>query len=154
MIDSIQTSRIQGIPLDRLKRSDDNVRKMPHNKAQIETLANSIHAHGQIQNLLVKTETDQTGSATGFYLVTAGEGRRLAQLFRVKRKQIKADELIPCVIDDTRNAVAVSLAENEIRQPTMHPADQFVAFQNRMPVNPWRISPRSFLSRLSLSNVD
>jgi ParB family transcriptional regulator, chromosome partitioning protein len=130
MIDSIQTSHIQGIPLDRLKRSDDNVRKMPHNKAQIETLANSIHAHGQIQNLLVKTETDETGSATGFYLVTAGEGRRLAQLVRVKRKQIKADELIPCVIDDTRNAVAVSLAENEIRQPTMHPADQFVAFKN------------------------
>jgi ParB family transcriptional regulator, chromosome partitioning protein len=161
MIDSIQTSHIQGIPLDRLKRSDDNVRKMPHNKAQIETLANSIHAHGQIQNLLVKTETDLTGGATGFYLVTAGEGRRLAQLVRVKRKQIKADELIPCVIDDTRNAVAVSLAENEIRQPTMHPADQFVAFKNLVDAGQsmediaaqFSVTPLIVQRRLKLANV-
>jgi ParB family chromosome partitioning protein len=161
MIDSIKTSHIQGIPLDRLKRSDDNVRKMPHNKAQIETLANSIQAHGQIQNLLVKTETDQTGSATGFYLVTAGEGRRLAQLVRVKRKQIKADELIPCVIDDTRNGVAVSLAENEIRQPTMHPADQFVAFQNLVDAGQsmediaaqFSVTPLIVQRRLKLANV-
>jgi ParB family chromosome partitioning protein len=161
MIDSIQTSHIQGIPLDKLKRSDDNVRKMPHNKAQIETLANSIHAHGQIQNLLVKTETDQTGSATGFYLVTAGEGRRLAQLFRGKRKESKADGLRPCVVDDTRNAVAVSLAENEIRQPTMHPADQFVAFKNLVDAGQsmediaaqFSVTPLIVQRRLKLANV-
>ena len=161
MIDSTQTSHIQGIPLDRLKRSDDNVRKMPHNKAQIEALANSIQAHGQIQNLLVKTETDETGGATGFYLVTAGEGRRLAQLFRVKRKQIKGDEPIPCVIDDTRNAVAVSLAENEIRQPAMHPADQFVAFKNLVDAGQsmediaaqFSVTPIIVQRRLKLANV-
>src|SRR5258708_15232904 len=129
MNDSNRTLHIQDIPLDKLKKSDENVRKMPHTEAQIEGLANSIHAHGQIQNMVVKTELDEGGHATGFYRVTAGEGRRLAQLCRVKRKQIKADEPIPCVIDDTHDAVAVSLAENEIRQGTMHPADQFYAFQ-------------------------
>jgi ParB family transcriptional regulator, chromosome partitioning protein len=161
MINSTHSPQIQSIPLDKLKGSDDNVRRMPHNKAQIEALANSIQAHGQIQNLLVKTETDETGGATGFYLVTAGEGRRLAQLCRVKRKQIKADEPISCVIDDTRNAVAVSLAENEIRQTTMHPADQFVAFKNLVDAGQsmdeiaaqFSVTPLIVQRRLKLANV-
>src|SRR3984957_8261644 len=103
---------IQDISLDKLKKSDDNVRKVPHTQTDIQALANSIDTHGQIQNLVVKTERDSQGKDTGFYLVTAGEGRRLAQLLRVKRKKIKADHPIPCIIDDTHTASAVSLAEN------------------------------------------
>lgn len=34
------------------------------------------------------------GTPTGFYFVTIGEGRRLAQLLRVKRKEIKKTEPI------------------------------------------------------------
>jgi ParB family transcriptional regulator, chromosome partitioning protein len=113
---SNQQLHIQSISLDKLKKSDENVRKVPHTPADIKALANSIDAHGQFQNLVVKTEQDEQGEATGFYLVTAGEGRRLAQLLRVKRKQIKADHSIPCIIDDTHTASAVSLAENDLRR--------------------------------------
>ena len=79
MNDSTQTLHIQSIPLNKLKKSHENVRKVPHTKSQIEALATSIQVHGQIQNLVVKTELGDKGDGTGFYLVTAGEGRRLAQ---------------------------------------------------------------------------
>src|ERR1700733_11295490 len=111
---SNQQLHIQSIGLDKLKKSDENVRKLPHTSADIKALANSIEAHGQIQNLVVKTERDDQGEATGFYLVTAGEGRRLAQLLRVKHKKIKAGHPIPCAIDDTHPALALSLAENDL----------------------------------------
>ena len=123
-----QHTSSQFIPLNKLKKSPDNVRQMLHSSAHIEALADNIAAHGQIQNLVVKTEVDAKGKATGHYLVTAGEGRRLAQLLRVKRKQIKDDEPIHCVIDDTHHAQAISLAENELREH-MHPADQFAGFK-------------------------
>ena len=74
------------IPLNKLKKSPDNVRKTPHAKAEIESLAASIHAKGILQNLVVAPEVAETGAATGFYFVTIGEGRRQAQLLRVKRK--------------------------------------------------------------------
>lgn len=123
-----QDRESQFIPLDKLKKSPRNVRQTPHGKAHIEALADSIQAYGQIQNLVVEREIDEDGCKTDCYLVTAGEGRRLAQLLRVKRKQIKADEPIRCLVDQTHNAQALSLAENELRQP-MHPADQFIAFK-------------------------
>lgn len=119
---------VQSISLDKLEKCDENVRKVPHTKEEIEALANSIEAHGQIQNLVVKTERDAEGNPTGGYLVIAGEGRRLAQLLRVKRKKIKADHPIACVIDDTHSATAVSLAENDLRRPS-HPVDQLTAFK-------------------------
>jgi ParB family transcriptional regulator, chromosome partitioning protein len=123
-----QNTSSQFIALSKLKKSPNNVRQTPHTNTHIEALADSIAAHGQIQNLVVETETDAKGKATGHYLVTAGEGRRLAQLLRVKRKEIKADEPIHCVIDDAHRAQAISLAENELHEH-MHPADQFAAFK-------------------------
>ena len=123
-----QELAVQLIPLNKLKKSPRNVRQVAHTKGHIAALANSIAAQGQIQNLVVETERDEEGKPTGHYLVTAGEGRRLAQLLRVKRKQIKAGEPIRCVVDDTHDAQAVSLAENDIRA-NMHPADQFEAFK-------------------------
>ena len=119
---------VQGIPLDKLKKCDENVRKVPHTKEEIDALANSIEVHGQIQNLVVKSERDAEGNATGDYLVIAGEGRRLAQLLRVKRKKIKAEHPIACLIDDAHSATAVSLAENDVRRPS-HPVDQLSAFK-------------------------
>lgn len=68
------------------------------------------------------------GKATGHFLVNVGEGRRQACLLRVKRKQIKASEPVRCVVDDTHDPRALSLAENDIRS-AMHLADQFAAFQ-------------------------
>ena len=115
------------IPLNRLKQSPKNVRKTPHPKADIEALAASIAAKGLLQNLVVEPEQDEKGKATGYYLVTIGEGRRLAHLLRAKRKEIRKTEPVRCVLDTAHNAHEISLAENVIRS-AMHPADQFEAF--------------------------
>lgn len=80
------------IPLNKLKTSLNRARKTPHNEAAIEAYAASIAAKRILQNLVVEAELDGERAATGFYLVTIGEGRRLAQLLRVKRKEIKKAE--------------------------------------------------------------
>lgn len=116
------------IPLNKLKKSLKNARKTPHSEAAIEAYAASIAAKGILQNLVVEPEMDAGGTATGFYLVTIGEGRRLGQLLRVKRKEIKKTEPIRCVIDTANDPHEISLDENVTRE-NMHPADQFEAFK-------------------------
>ena len=116
------------IPLNKLKKSPKNARKMPHSEAAVEAKAASIAAKGILQNLVVEPELDAEGGATGFYFVTIGEGRRLAQLLRVKRKEIKKTEPIRCVVDTANDPHEISLDENVTRE-NMHPADQFEAFQ-------------------------
>ncbi|WP_430244304.1 ParB/RepB/Spo0J family partition protein [Neorhizobium sp. DAR64861/K0K2] len=116
------------IPLDKLKKSPRNARKTPHSEAHIEALAASIAAKGMLQNLVVEPETDEAGGPTGFYLVTVGEGRRLAHLLRVKRKQIRKSEHVRCVLDTANDPQEISLDENVTRE-AMHPADQFEAFR-------------------------
>ncbi|MGH8175094.1 MAG: ParB N-terminal domain-containing protein [Steroidobacter sp.] len=153
-------SQTQNIPLNKLKKSPRNVRKTPHTKAHIEALADSVSAHGQIQNLVVETERDEAGQATGFFLVTAGEGRRLAHLLRVKRKQINDDELIRCIVDDEHDAHTLSLAENDLRA-SMHPADQFIAFKQLVDggqsveevAAQFGVAPMVVTRRLKLANV-
>jgi hypothetical protein len=96
-------------------------------KAEIEALAASIKANGLLQNLIIEPEHDKKGRATGYYLVTAGEGRRLAQLLRAKRKEIAKTAPIRCVVDTEHSAEEVSLTGNTVRSD-MHPADQYEAF--------------------------
>jgi ParB family chromosome partitioning protein len=116
------------IPLNRLIKSPDNVRKVPHSAATLDGLRASIAAKGVLQNLIVRPETNIEGTETGFYLVTAGEGRRLAQIARAKAGEIEIDEPMPCVIRTSDDAQEVSLDENVTRE-AMHPADQFEAFR-------------------------
>jgi ParB family transcriptional regulator, chromosome partitioning protein len=116
------------IPLNKLKKSPKNARKTPHSEASIEAYAASIAAKGILQNLVVEPELDADGAATGFYFVTIGEGRRLAQLLRVKRKEIKKTEPIRCIVDTANDPHEISLDENVTRE-NMHPADQFEAFK-------------------------
>ncbi|SHO61310.1 chromosome partitioning protein, ParB family [Pseudoxanthobacter soli DSM 19599] len=116
------------VPLNKLKKSPRNARKTPHSEAHIEALAASIAAKGMLQNLVVEPETNAEGEPTGFYFVTIGEGRRLAQMLRVKRKQIKKTEAIRCVLDTENDATEISLDENVTRE-AMHPADQFERFR-------------------------
>jgi ParB family chromosome partitioning protein len=116
------------IPLNKLKKSPKNARKTPHNEAAIEAYAASIAAKGILQNLVVEPELDGDGLATGFYFVTIGEGRRLAQLLRVKRKEIKKTEPIRCIVDTANDPHEISLDENVTRE-NMHPAEQFEAFR-------------------------
>jgi ParB family chromosome partitioning protein len=116
------------IPLNKLKKSPKNARKTPHSEASIEAYAASIAAKGILQNLVVEPELDGDGLVTGFYFVTIGEGRRLAQLLRVKRKEIKKTEPIRCIVDTANDPHEISLDENVTRE-NMHPADQFEAFK-------------------------
>ena len=115
------------VPLNMLKKSPRNVRKVEHTAADIEGLAASIAANGMLQNLVVESERDEAGGETGYYLVTIGEGRRLAQLLRAKRRQLKKTDLIRCVLETEHDAHEISLAENVIRS-NMHPADEYEAF--------------------------
>lgn len=104
------------IPLNKLKKSPKNARKTPHTEAAIEAYAASIAAKGILQNLVVEPELDSEGADTGFYFVTIGEGRRLAQLLRAKRKQIKKTEPIRCIIDTANDPHEISLDENVTRE--------------------------------------
>lgn len=116
------------IPLDKLKKSPDNARKVPHSEAALTALRGSIAAKGILQNLIVKPEAGEDGAETGFYLVTVGEGRRIVQTRRAKDGDIKDDEPMPCIIRQQDDAQEVSLDENVTRE-AMHPADQFDAFR-------------------------
>ena len=116
------------VPLAKLKKSPRNARKVPHGEAAIEALAASIQHKGLIQNLVIEPETKEDGTPTGNYLVTAGEGRRLAMLLRAKRKQIKKSEPVRCWLDTANDPSEISLDENVTRTP-MHPADQFERFR-------------------------
>ncbi|CAM5417902.1 chromosome-partitioning protein ParB OS=Afipia felis OX=1035 GN=parB_1 PE=4 SV=1 [Afipia felis] len=124
------------IPLNKLKKSPRNARKTPHSEADIEAYAASIAAKGILQNLVVEPELDASGEPTGFYSVTIGEGRRLAQLLRAKRKQIKKTEPIRCVIDTANDPFEISLDEN-VTRTAMHPADQFEAFRELAESRGW-----------------
>jgi ParB family chromosome partitioning protein len=115
------------VPLAKLQKSPKNVRKVPHTKAEIKALAASIAALGMLQNPVVEPEIGPRGKPTGNYLVNAGEGRRLAQLLRVKRREIGPNEPVRCTLDTEHNGTEISLAENAVRCD-MHPADQYEAF--------------------------
>ncbi|MBB4010436.1 ParB/RepB/Spo0J family partition protein [Allorhizobium taibaishanense] len=124
------------IPLDRLKKSPRNARKTPHSNETVETYAASIAAKGILQNLVVEPEFGPDGEPTGFYFVTIGEGRRLAQALRAKRKEIAQDEPVRCVIDTGNDPFEISLDENVTRSNLL-PADQFEAFRELAEQRGW-----------------
>lgn len=116
------------VPLNKLKKSPKNARRTPHASAAIDALAASIAAKGMLQNLVVEADRGEDGAETGYYLVTIGEGRRLAHLLRAKRKEIRKSEPIRCVLDVVNDPHEISLDENVTRE-NMHPADQYEAFK-------------------------
>ena len=116
------------VPLNKLKKSLKNARKTPQGESAIAALAGSIAVKGMLQNLVVEPERDAEGAETGFYFVTIGEGRRLAQSLRAKRKEIKKTEPIRCVLDTANDPYEISLDEN-VTRTNLHPADQFEAFK-------------------------
>ncbi|RJQ07871.1 MAG: ParB/RepB/Spo0J family partition protein [Dehalococcoidia bacterium] len=116
------------IPLNKLKKSAENARKIPHSQADIEALAASIAHTDLLQNLVVYPEAKTDGTPTGCYLVAAGEGRRLALELRAKRREIKRTDAVRCIVRTKDEALEVSLDEN-VTRTDMHPADQFEAFR-------------------------
>jgi ParB family chromosome partitioning protein len=122
------STNILFVPLNKLKRSPKNVRQVPHThegRHPCPCRQHRRHQHAAIPRGGAGNRAE--GKPTGFYLVNAGEGRRLAQLVRAKRKEIKADEPVRCILDTEHSATEISLAENAIRTD-MHPADQYEAF--------------------------
>lgn len=116
------------VPLNRLKASPRNARKVKHSEAGIEALAASIKAKGVLQPPVVEVERDGEGVPTGAYLVTIGEGRRQALRLLAKRKAIKRTHPVRVIVDADNDAHEISLDENITRE-AMHPADQFEAFR-------------------------
>ena len=116
------------VPLNKLKASPRNARKVKHSAAAIEALAASIRAKGVLQPPVVEIERDGEGAATGGFLVTIGEGRRQALRLLVKRKAIKRTHPVRVIVDAQNDAHEISLDENITRE-AMHPADQFEAFK-------------------------
>ena len=115
------------LPLNTLKASPRNARKVKHSAAAIEALAASIWAKGVLQPPVVEIERD--GEApTGGFLVTIGEGRRQALRLLAKRKAIKRTHPVRVIVDADNDAHEISLDENITRE-AMHPADQFEAFK-------------------------
>jgi ParB family chromosome partitioning protein len=123
-----QDGDVIDVPLNKLKKSPRNARRTPHAEADIEALAASIAVKGVLQAPVVEPEMDEAGALTGFYLVSIGEGRRLAQCLRAKRKEIKKTEPVRCVVDLANDPHEISLDEN-VTRTGMHPADQFEAFR-------------------------
>lgn len=116
------------VPLNLLKASPKNARKVKHSEATLEGLAASIKAKGVLQPPVVEIERGEDGAPTGKYLVTIGEGRRLALRMLVKRKAIKRNHPVKVTVDTKNDAHEISLDENVTRE-AMHPADQFEAFR-------------------------
>lgn len=123
-----QDGDVIDVPLNKLKKSPRNARRTPHAEADIEALAASIAVKGVLQAPVVEPETDAQGAPTGCYLVTIGEGRRLALRLLAQRKRIKKTEPVRCVVDLSNDPHEISLDEN-VTRAGMHPADQFEAFR-------------------------
>jgi len=100
----------QQIPLNQLKHSPDNVRKVKSSKESISQLAASIRAKGLLHNLVV------VENGKGYNVIDGN--RRLDAL----KKVYKPDQLVPCIILES-NDNEVGLHANMMRED-MHPLDE------------------------------
>ena len=126
----VQCGEERVYPLNKLKKSPRNVRKVPHTEAEIEARAASIQAKGLLQPPVVEPELRADGSETGYGLVTAGEGRRLALRLLAKRKVISKTTPVRCLVDTTNDPQEISLDEN-VSRSALHPADEYEAFRDQ-----------------------
>lgn len=111
---------IQYIPLNKLVASPRNVRRK-HPKADIESLAASIHSRGLLQNLcVVPGEKD-------CFEVEAGGRRRLALKLLAKQGKIAKDWPVPCHVVAREDGIEVSLTEN-IHRVAMDVMDEVDAY--------------------------
>jgi ParB family chromosome partitioning protein len=112
---------ITPIPLNKLVISDDNVRKTVDD-GHITSLAASLMAHGQKQNLIVRRQGKK-------FAIIDGKCRYLAHMVNVDAGRISANFPVPCLIDETNiDGKEISLIANTLRED-MHPADEFEAFK-------------------------
>jgi len=111
------------IPLNQLTcQTWKNVRRFGSTAESIEALANSIAAHGLLQNLNVLPTAEPE-----VFQVIAGGRRLRALMLLASRKQIPQNHPVPCRVVPESLATLSSLSENQVRE-ALHPADQFEAF--------------------------
>ena len=113
------------IPQERLVPAPENVRTAKP-QAGTADLEASILARGLLQNLIVYPEMDGR-KKSGNYAVAGGERRRRSIRNLVERAALSAGFPVRCLVRTRDEAVALSLAENAIRE-NMTPVDQFRAF--------------------------
>lgn len=117
------SSDTKEIPLSRLVPSPANVRRF-NAAVNVGELADSIEAHGLIQNLTVRKA--KRGNK---YEVVAGSRRLAALTLLVREGRLDKSTLIPCNIrsgDDSDTEI--SLAENTQRE-AMHIVDEILAYR-------------------------
>ena len=124
----VQYGEVRDIPLNRLKASPHNVRRVGHSAQVIESRAASITYKGVLQPLVVEPEI-KDGRETGYFLVSAGEGRRQALRLLAQRKRLAKGAAVRCIVDTVNDPAEVSMDENLSRE-SMHPADQYEAFKD------------------------
>ncbi|MDX2277366.1 MAG: ParB/RepB/Spo0J family partition protein [Hyphomonadaceae bacterium] len=109
------------IALTKLRQSEANARRTDK-RADIESLAEDIAAHGVLQNLNV------TDCGNGKYAVSAGGRRHAALKLLSKQGRIGKDYLVPCKVISDEDAAEVSLAEN-VQRVAMHAMDEAEAYE-------------------------
>jgi ParB family chromosome partitioning protein len=115
---------IRTIPLDKLVRSERNVRRRSDPQADLELKAD-IAARGLLQNLVVTSVRKPRGR----FAVEAGERRRRALQSLAEDGALPGDLGVAClVVDDVSDGREASLAEN-FQRLAMNPADECLAFQ-------------------------
>ena len=109
------------VPAYSLTKSKRNVRRTNLGR-NIKALAKSIFREGLYQNLVVTRDGD-------LYPVEAGERRRQAIAWLVKKQKLPRDWPVPVRIVDVANSTIASVTEN-VHREQMHPADEFAAFHD------------------------
>ncbi len=113
---------IQHIALSKLVPGKANVRRV-NSTAGVSELADSIEAHGLIQNLTVRK------AAKGQKFEVVAGARRLAALRLLAKEGILGKGIeIPCNVLDAERDTEISLAENTQREP-MHVVDEVLAYR-------------------------
>jgi ParB family chromosome partitioning protein len=109
------------VPLNRLMPSAANVRRV-RATVGVEWLAESIAAHGLLQNLTVRK------AKKGKYEVVAGARRLGALRLLAKDGRLAEDADIPCNVRAAGSDCELSLVENVQREP-MHLVDEILAYR-------------------------
>jgi len=119
-------SSIQDIPLERIRESSRNPRRV-FDEAQLQELATNIRSHGVLQAILVRPSPD---GAVGTYELVAG-----ARRFRASK--IAGKDTIPATVRDLTDAECqeIRLIEN-LQRVNIHELDEGIGYRSLRDLRP------------------
>ncbi len=119
-------SAIQDIPLENIRESNSNTRRV-FDEAQLRELAANIELHGVLQAILVRPSQD---GANGVYELVAGARRFRASKLASKRT-------IPATVRNLTDAEAqeIRLIEN-LQRTNIHELDEGIGYRSLMDLRP------------------